>query len=46
MFDTLIVASKIRNARKEKNMTQTDLADAMEVTYQAVSNWERGGSLR
>lgn len=44
MFDTMKVARKIREARIARNMTQMNLADAMEVSYQAVSNWERGSS--
>ena len=32
----------IEQMRKEKNMTQADLADAVGVSKQAVSNWERG----
>ena len=39
------VAHKIREARISQNMTQMNLADAMEVSYQAVSNWERGNSM-
>lgn len=31
----------ISEARKEKNMTQSDLAEAMNVTDKAVSKWER-----
>ena len=46
MFDTNKVAKNIKKARTEKNMTQMDLADAMGVSYQAVSNLERGVSLR
>ncbi len=46
MFDTMLVARKIREARISQNMTQMNLADTMEVSYQAVSNWERGDSLR
>ena len=34
----------IEQMRKEKNMTQADLADAVGVSKQAVSNWERGVS--
>ena len=37
-------AHNIRVLRKEKNMTQEDLASALHVTRQAVSSWERGGS--
>lgn len=45
MFDTMQVARTIRDARISRNMTQMNLADAMEVSYQAVSNWERGNSM-
>ena len=45
MFDTKVVGNTIRQARMNKNMTQLDLADAMGVSYQAVSNWERGNSM-
>lgn len=44
MFDTMKVASEIREARIRKNMTQMDLANEIGVSYQAVSNWERGVS--
>ena len=45
MFDTMKIAKTIREARMAKNMTQMHLADAMGVSYQAVSNWERGNSM-
>jgi len=45
MFDTIKIAKKIKEARIRKNMTQMNLADAMGVSYQAVSNWERGNSM-
>lgn len=45
MFDTMQIARRIKQARIEKNMTQMDLADAMGVSFQAVSNWERGNSM-
>ena len=45
MFDTMQVGRRIRTARIEKNMTQMELADRMGVSYQAVSNWERGNSM-
>ena len=45
MFDTMSIAKRIKAARIEKNMTQLQLADAMGVSYQAVSNWERGNSM-
>lgn len=45
MFDTMKVAKRIKEARVARNMTQMNLADAMGVSYQAVSNWERGNSM-
>ncbi|MDO4398577.1 MAG: helix-turn-helix transcriptional regulator [Oscillospiraceae bacterium] len=36
----------LKEARIKKNLTQSALAEKLGVTYQAVSNWERGGSLR
>lgn len=45
MFDTKVVGRKIAELRKTKNMTQVELADSMGVSYQAVSNWERGNSM-
>ncbi len=35
--------TKIASLRKEKNMTQKDLAEQLNVTDKAVSKWERGG---
>ncbi len=45
MFDTMQIAKRIKKARIDQNMTQLQLADAMGVSYQAVSNWERGNSM-
>lgn len=45
MFDTVKTAKNIKEKRMAKNMTQTELADAMGVSFQAVSNWERGNSM-
>lgn len=45
MFDVRRVSQQIRDARIRKNMTQSNLADELGVSYQAVSNWERGNSL-
>ena len=45
MFDVRRVSQQIRDARISKNMTQSNLADELGVSYQAVSNWERGNSL-
>lgn len=45
MFDTNKIAKVIKEARIKKNMTQMQLADEMGVSYQAVSNWERGNSM-
>ena len=45
MLDMKKVARNIKNARTKKNMTQLELADIVGVSYQAVSNWERGSSM-
>ena len=45
MFDTVKVGKKIAELRKARNMTQFELADALGISFQAVSNWERGASM-
>lgn len=45
MFDTKKVGAKIAALRKQKDMTQMELSDKMLVSYQAVSNWERGNTM-
>lgn len=45
MIDMNRVGKCIKNARTNKNMTQLELADIVGVSYQAVSNWERGNSM-
>ena len=45
MFDTTTIGKRIKQARIDRNMTQMNLADAMGVSYQAVSNWERGNAM-
>ena len=45
MFDVAKIAKHIRELRISKNMTQKNLADELGVSYQAVSNWERGNSM-
>lgn len=45
MFDSMEIGRRISRLRKEKDMTQPALADKMGVSFQAVSNWERGASM-
>ena len=45
MFDTVKVGRIISQKRKEHNMTQMQLADALGISFQAVSIWERGNSM-
>lgn len=42
MFDQQRIGANIMKARKAKGYTQMMLADALGVSFQAVSNWERG----
>lgn len=41
-MDNVKTGALIRRLRKEKNMTQKDLAGILHITEQAVSKWERG----
>lgn len=45
MFEMQEIGRRIAASRKKLDMTQQDLADQLGVTYQAVSNWERGLSI-
>ena len=45
MFDTKEIGRKISEFRKVSNMTQMELADRLNISFQAVSNWERGNSM-
>lgn len=40
------IGEVIRKYRKEKNMTQEEMAERLGVTPPAVNKWEQGGSLR
>lgn len=40
-----VIANKIRSLRKNKNMTQEELAEVLLVSSQAVSKWENGQSV-
>ena len=45
MNDKMDFGEKIKKIRKDNKLTQKDLADKLNVTYQAVSKWERGENL-
>ena len=45
MFDMQQVGSRISKLRKSIGITQTGLADRLGISFQAVSNWERGVSM-
>lgn len=45
MLDTVRIGRQIARLRKAQNMTQPELADRMGISFQAVSNWERGASM-
>jgi len=42
MSQTNNVSKSIKDLRKERDLTQDQLAEALHVTRQAVSNWENG----
>ncbi|WP_296119245.1 helix-turn-helix domain-containing protein [uncultured Eubacterium sp.] len=38
-------SERLAKARKEKGFTQSDVAEKLNVSFQAVSLWERGKTL-
>lgn len=42
MLDLKILGGRIRELRRERGLTQTAFAEILGVSFQAVSNWERG----
>ena len=45
MLDTRKVARKLRELREINNLTQTQVAEALYVSRQAVSSWELGNTM-
>jgi len=44
-MDSKIIGNYLQQKRKQKEMTQKELADILGVTFQAVSRWEKGDSI-
>ena len=44
-MDTLKIGSYIQHLRKSAGMTQKDLAEKLNISFQAVSKWENGDTL-
>ena len=42
MIDPKLIGSRIRELRKKRGLTQGEFASIISVSFQAVSNWERG----
>lgn len=45
MFNMAKIGRKIAELRKRNGLTQMGLADALGISFQAVSNWERGNTM-
>lgn len=45
-IDIKKVGNQIAVLRKSKNLTQSELGKRLNISFQAVSKWERGVSLR
>lgn len=45
MFDMQNIGRTIASARKAHDLTQMELADKLNISFQAISNWERGISM-
>ena len=44
-MDTLKIGRYIQHLRKAAGMTQKELAEKLNISFQAVSKWEHGDSL-
>ena len=44
-MDTLKIGRYIQHLRKKAGMTQKELAEKLNISFQAVSKWERGDTL-
>ncbi len=44
-MNALMIGRNIKRLREEQRITQQQLADALNITYQAVSKWECGMTL-
>ncbi len=42
----MTIADRIQTLRKQSGLSQEQLAERLDVSRQAVSKWESGGSLR
>ena len=42
MLNTRVLGENIKNLRKKNGLTQQSFAEALGISFQAVSNWERG----
>lgn len=42
----LLIGKKIKQMRRERDLTQEELAAHLGISFQSISKWERGGSLR
>ncbi len=45
MLDNISVGKRIAYLRKQKGLTQEELAERLEITAQAISKWEKGHTL-
>lgn len=46
MLNSNEFGAKIADLRKKKGLTQTQLAEMLNISNKTVSRWETGGSLR
>ena len=42
----LFIGENIKRMRRERDLTQEEIATHLGISFQSISKWERGGSLR